>query len=80
MPDFIRFSIEYSYDGVHFERPMNMAAFTEEKYREYAVHYSHHPSYPGFVKILQNPTFKDEIIMCDLGEFHKIALRDADHA
>ena len=66
MPDFVLFAKELNSDGVHFERLMNMGAFSDEEYLEKAVHLNSNPRHADFLQIIQHPILRDPIVMGDI--------------
>ena len=70
MPEFVQMGLDLDVDGVMFERLMNMGAFTNDEYRERAVHLSDHGQYPEFQRVLEQPLLKNFIVRGDLASVH----------
>jgi MoaA/NifB/PqqE/SkfB family radical SAM enzyme len=65
MRDFVEFGREMNADLVIFERLQNLGAFTDDEYRDRAVHYPAHHLYSEFVEVMRDPIFQDKIVFHD---------------
>jgi MoaA/NifB/PqqE/SkfB family radical SAM enzyme len=57
MREFVDFCDEMRADVVQFERLLNLV-FSQQEYRQKAVHYSDHPLHHEFLKIIRDPIFR----------------------
>ena len=65
MKEFVTFAKSFNCDFVIFERLQNLGAFTDEEFRERAVHLSGHPLHAEFREIIGDPIFKDRSVWHD---------------
>ena len=65
MKDFVTFAKSFNCDFVIFERLQNLGAFTDEEFRERAVHLSDNPLHAEFREIISDPLFKDRSVWHD---------------
>src|ERR1051325_6528189 len=56
--DFILFAEQMNGDFIIFERLQNLGAFTDEEYRERAVHHETHRLYSKFIQMISDPIFR----------------------
>ena len=59
MRDFAAFTSSMNGDFAIFERLQNMGAFSEEDFRQKAVHRPEHPLYNDFLAAIDHPMFRD---------------------
>jgi hypothetical protein len=59
MRDFAAFTSLMNGDFAQFERLQNMGAFSEEEYRQKAVHRPEHPLYNEFLAVIDHPMFRN---------------------
>jgi hypothetical protein len=64
MRAFVAFCDEMLADFAIFERLQNIA-FTDEEYREKAVHYPDHPRYAEFISVIRDPVFRTKRVWHD---------------
>jgi hypothetical protein len=64
MPAFIDFCDEMLADYAIFERLQNIA-FTDEQFRNLAVHMPNHPRYPEFIEMIKQPIFRQKRVWHD---------------
>jgi len=61
MPDFIRLGKRYNFDIVFFKKLINWGTFSEEEYRDRAIHLREHPRNMELIDMLNNDIFRDPI-------------------
>lgn len=62
MSDFIQLGKLYNFDTVYFSTLQNFGTFSEEEYRDRAVHLPVHPRNMEFIDMLKNEIFYDSIV------------------
>lgn len=71
MPAFIHLGKRYNADVVMFSKIMNWGTFSEEEYKDRAIHLPEHPCHSEFVDMLNNEIFCDSIVhLGNLSELH----------
>lgn len=62
MPDFVRLGRRLHFDTVYFSQLVNYGTYTEEEFRNRAVHFLTHPRHPEFIDILKDEIFKEPMV------------------
>jgi hypothetical protein len=65
MREFVFFCESMNCDFAIFERLQNLGAFTDDEYRERAVHRPTHPLYREFIEIIRDPIFRQTNVWHD---------------
>lgn len=65
MKEFVEFCRTMNCDFAIFERLQNLGAFSDEEYRERAVHHPTHPLYAEFIDQISDPVFRSKIVWHD---------------
>jgi MoaA/NifB/PqqE/SkfB family radical SAM enzyme len=55
MPMFVELMESFNFDSVHFAKINNWGTYTEEEFRQAAIHRKDHPERENFLEILRNP-------------------------
>lgn len=58
MPAFVKLMKTYSVDSFYFGKLFNYGAYTDEEFRQAAVHRKDHPEYNAFLEVLRHPVLK----------------------
>jgi MoaA/NifB/PqqE/SkfB family radical SAM enzyme len=58
MPAFVNLMKNYSVDEFYFQKIINQGTYTEEEFRQAAVHRKDHNEHNAFLEILRNPVLK----------------------
>jgi MoaA/NifB/PqqE/SkfB family radical SAM enzyme len=66
MPMFVELVKKYNFDMVHFGRINNWGTYTDEEFRQIAVHRKDHPEHKDFLEILKDPALRDPIVGGDI--------------
>jgi MoaA/NifB/PqqE/SkfB family radical SAM enzyme len=78
MEEFVRFAQTYEADKVIFEPLQNVGAFTDEEYRERAVHRHDHPLFAEFLAMIRRPAFQIAGIQHDFAKYDFTAFNMTD--
>ncbi|MBE7443827.1 MAG: SPASM domain-containing protein [Planctomycetia bacterium] len=62
MPDFVRLGKRFNFDTVYFSQLVNYGTYSEEEYRNRAIHFPAHPRHSEFIDILKDEIFKEPIV------------------
>lgn len=62
MPDFVRLGRRLHFDTVYFSQLVNYGTYTEEEFRNRAIHFRTHPRHPEFIDILKDEIFKEPMV------------------
>jgi len=62
MPDFIRLGKRFDFDTVYFSKLLNYGAYSEEEYKNRALHFPSHPKHSALIDLLKNDIFLDPIV------------------
>jgi iron-sulfur cluster protein len=62
MPDFVRLGRRYNADTVYFQQLVNWGTFSDEEFRERAVHLPDHPLHAEFLDVLRDEALADPIV------------------
>jgi Iron-sulfur cluster-binding domain len=62
MPDFVRLGRRFGVDTVHFHQLVNWGTFSDEEFRDRAVHLPDHPRHHEFLDLLGDGIFADPIV------------------
>lgn len=62
MPDFMRLGKRFHFDTVYFSQLVNYGTFSEEEFRNRAIHLFSHPRHQEFIDVLEAEIFKDSIV------------------
>jgi len=65
MPIFVELMQSFNFDSVHFTKINNWGTYTEEEFRQVAIHRKDHPEWETFLKILSHPILKDPVVSID---------------
>ena len=65
MRDFVLFAEQMNGDFIIFERLQNLGAFSDEEYRERAVHHESHRLYSKFIQVISDPIFRQSKVWHD---------------
>jgi MoaA/NifB/PqqE/SkfB family radical SAM enzyme len=65
MSEFIQLGKQYNFDSVSFSQLVNWSTFSEQEFRERAVHLPNNPLNTKLINVLQNEMFNDPIV--DMG-------------
>ena len=79
MREFVRFCQSMNADFVIFERLQNLGTFTDEEYRERAVHFPSHPYYEEFLELARDPIFQNKQVYNDF-EYPGVEKLDSEEA
>ena len=71
MPDFVLLGKHFNFDIVYFGRLVDWGTFSEEEFRNRAIHFPSHPRHSEFIDLLQNEIFKEPIV--SLGNLTEMA-------
>ncbi len=66
MPMFVELMKKYNFDTVSFTKINNWGTYTDEEFREVAIHRKEHTLYKAFRDILKHPMLKDPIVSTDM--------------
>ncbi len=62
MPDFVRLGKYFNFDTVYFSQLVNYGTYSEEEFRNRAVHFPTHPSHYEFIDILNDEIFNEPLV------------------
>ncbi len=73
MADFVRLGQRFRLDAVYFSQLVNWGTFSENEFKQRAIHLTNHPRHAEFVKLLQDEIFDEPIV--DLGNLTQLRTR-----
>jgi MoaA/NifB/PqqE/SkfB family radical SAM enzyme len=62
MPDFVRLGKRFGFDTVYFSQLVNWGTFSEEEFRNRAIHLLTHPRNSEFVDLLKDEIFDESLV------------------
>ncbi|MCC6326135.1 MAG: hypothetical protein DCC43_07825 [Candidatus Brocadia sp.] len=62
MPDFVRLGKRFHFDTVYFSQLVNYGTYSEEEFRNRAIHFPTHSRYSEFLGILKDEIFHDPLV------------------
>jgi len=69
MEEFVLFCRSFGFDRIIFEPLQNVGAFTDQEFRDRAVHKPYHPLFSEFLKVIRRPIFKQSDISHDFSNY-----------
>ena len=68
MPMFVNLMKKYNFDRIHFSKIKNWGTYTEEEFKQVAIHRKDHPERKNFWDILSDPILEDPIVSIQMSE------------
>jgi MoaA/NifB/PqqE/SkfB family radical SAM enzyme len=62
MPDFIHLGKRFHVDTIYFSKLVNWGTYSEEEFKNRAIHIPSHPRHSEFVDLLKNEFFKEALV------------------
>lgn len=62
MPDFVRLGKHFNFDTVYFSQLVNYGTYSEEEFKNRAIHFHTHPRHAKFIDILKDEIFHEPLV------------------